>query len=49
MSAEGPGSADARREALLCGIDEVKNLLAHALASADPDGAAGYRAPPREQ
>ena len=26
----------ARREALLCGIDEVKNLLAHALASADP-------------
>src|SRR5215208_5684256 len=26
----------ARRDALLCGIDEVKNLLAHALVSADP-------------
>ncbi len=26
----------ARREALLCGIDEVMNLLAHALAAADP-------------
>ena len=26
----------ARREAVLCGIDEVKNLLAHALASSDP-------------
>lgn len=26
----------ARRDAILCGIDEVKNLLAHALASADP-------------
>src|SRR5215208_1631457 len=26
----------ARRDAVLCGIDEVKNLLAHALASADP-------------
>src|SRR3954470_12903586 len=27
----------ARREAMLCGIDEVKNLLAHALATSDPD------------
>jgi nicotinate phosphoribosyltransferase len=26
----------ARRESILCGIDEVKNLLAHALVSADP-------------
>jgi nicotinate phosphoribosyltransferase len=26
----------ARRDAILCGIDEVKNLLAHVLASADP-------------
>jgi nicotinate phosphoribosyltransferase len=26
----------ARREAILCGIDEVKNLLAHALVSANP-------------
>src|SRR4029079_4288911 len=26
----------ARREAMLCGIDEVKNLLAHALARSDP-------------
>ncbi|MES1239527.1 MAG: nicotinate phosphoribosyltransferase, partial [Chloroflexota bacterium] len=26
----------ARREAVLCGIGEVKNLLAHALASSDP-------------
>jgi nicotinate phosphoribosyltransferase len=26
----------ARREAVLCGIDEVKNLLAHALANTDP-------------
>src|SRR5918998_2490123 len=25
-----------RRDAVLCGIDEVKNLLAHALADADP-------------
>jgi nicotinate phosphoribosyltransferase len=27
----------ARRDAILCGIGEVKNLLAHALKSADPD------------
>jgi len=26
----------ARREAMLCGIDEVKNLLAHALGKSDP-------------
>jgi nicotinate phosphoribosyltransferase len=26
----------ARREAMLCGIDEVKNLLAHVLSSSDP-------------
>ena len=26
----------ARREAVLCGIDEVKNLLAHALEQSDP-------------
>ena len=26
-----------RQDAVLCGIDEVKNLLAHALQSADPD------------
>ncbi len=27
----------ARREAMLCGIDEVKNLLAHVLATSDPN------------
>ena len=26
----------ARRDAVLCGIDEVKNLLAHVLAAGDP-------------
>ncbi|HEY8238440.1 MAG TPA: hypothetical protein VIF63_03305, partial [Candidatus Limnocylindrales bacterium] len=26
-----------RREAILCGIDEVKNLLAHVLATSDPN------------
>ena len=26
----------ARREAILCGIDEVKNLLAHVLATSEP-------------
>ena len=26
----------ARREAVLCGVDEVKNLLAHVLAGSDP-------------
>ena len=26
----------ARQDAMLCGIDEVKNLLAHALEKADP-------------
>src|SRR5687767_8682723 len=25
-----------RRDAIICGIDEVKNLLAHVLASSDP-------------
>ena len=26
----------ARRDGILCGMDEVKNLLAHALATGDP-------------
>ena len=30
----------ARREAILCGIDEVKNLLAHVLGTSKPDAAA---------
>jgi nicotinate phosphoribosyltransferase len=30
----------ARREAILCGIDEVKNLLAHVLGASPPDEAA---------
>src|SRR4051794_21825717 len=29
----------ARRSAVLCGIDEAKNLLAHVFAAAEPDGA----------